>query len=283
LSKSISVRLAKSSDERRLSPWLILQSNSYIRFSPKALGHWLSTQSVFVAEDRSGFVGFLLCLPTYGEFAAIIGLVVANLWDVEEVIAALLEGGMPLLRRRGIAALNCVTGADWLAGALVNLDFQFSTRLASYLKDDADIPVHGNTQVTVRDLSEKDVPGVLDVDAAAFAPMWRQDEDLLLSYLQPRTYLIGAEWQRTLIGYASGAWNGDRGHINRLAVHPQTQGRGVGSRLLAESLIRFRKRDVRHVTLNTQADNEASRRLYERFGFHLVDLCTQAFTRRLPL
>jgi len=283
LSKSISVRLGKGSDERRLSQWLILQSNSYIRFSTKALGHWLSTQTVFVAEDRLGFVGFLLVIPTYGELAAIIGLVTANLRDVEEVIAALLEGGTPTLRRRGIAALNCVTGAEWLARALVDLDFQSSAQLASYLRDDGDIPVHGNQQVVVRDLIEDDVPGVLDVDAAAFEPMWRQDEDLMLSYLQPRTYFIGAEWQRTLIGYASGVWNADRGHINRLAVHPQSQGRGVGSRLLAESLIRFRKHDVRRVTLNTQADNEASRRLYERFGFHLVDLCTQAFTRRLPL
>lgn len=283
MSKSISVRQARGSDEQRLSHWLALQNNCYSRFSVKSLGNWLSTQNVLVAEDRVGYAGFLLYVPTYREFAAIIGLAVDNFWDVDRVIAVLLDEGASVLHRRGISALNCVTHTEWLLRALAGLGFQCDTRLASYVKEDTDVLESGNTRVAVRELAAEDISGVIEIDAAAFEPMWRQDEHMMLSYLQGNGYLIGAWWQDTLVGYASGIWNGDRGHINRLAVHPREQGWGIGGRLLAESIIRFREHDVRWVTLNTQAGNETSRRLYERFGFHLVDLCTQAFTRRLSL
>jgi ribosomal protein S18 acetylase RimI-like enzyme len=57
------------------------------------------------------------------------------------------------------------------------------------------------------------------------------------------------------------------GHLARLAVLPAYQGRGVGYALVNDLLRQFVFRGIFRVTVNTQADNHASLRLYENMGF----------------
>jgi ribosomal protein S18 acetylase RimI-like enzyme len=56
-------------------------------------------------------------------------------------------------------------------------------------------------------------------------------------------------------------------HLSRMTVHPDHQGRGIGAALVARAIDGYHQRNLRAVSLNTQSDNLASRRLYERFGF----------------
>ena len=55
--------------------------------------------------------------------------------------------------------------------------------------------------------------------------------------------------------------------IDDLFVRAEIRGRGVGARLLAESLERARARGCRVVGLNTNERNTAALRLYQRAGF----------------
>jgi ribosomal protein S18 acetylase RimI-like enzyme len=56
-------------------------------------------------------------------------------------------------------------------------------------------------------------------------------------------------------------------HLSRMTVHPDHQGRGIGAALVARAIDGYHQRNLHAVSLNTQSDNLASRRLYERFGF----------------
>jgi len=59
----------------------------------------------------------------------------------------------------------------------------------------------------------------------------------------------------------------DWGHLDRVAVVPEHQGRGLGLETLGLAVDTMRRRGARRVGLSTQRTNVRSQRLYERFGF----------------
>jgi ribosomal-protein-alanine N-acetyltransferase len=76
-----------------------------------------------------------------------------------------------------------------------------------------------------------------------------------------------AERSGKAVGYAITDVLGDTGFVVRVAVHPNAQGQGIGSGLLADALNHCRAAGARVVRLNTQESNTAAHRLYQRFDF----------------
>ena len=70
-----------------------------------------------------------------------------------------------------------------------------------------------------------------------------------------------------MVGYQLCSRHGAGAHLARLAVHPAAQGRGVASALIRGLLCDLRRQGIREISVNTQARNRRSQRLYERFGF----------------
>jgi ribosomal protein S18 acetylase RimI-like enzyme len=56
-------------------------------------------------------------------------------------------------------------------------------------------------------------------------------------------------------------------HLNVIGVLPEFQGKGVGSKMLEDFC---RRADEQGKACYLETDTEAARRLYERFGFHVV-------------
>jgi ribosomal-protein-alanine N-acetyltransferase len=277
--KPIRIHTAKLSDETRLTRWLVKQERLHAKFYLDNLREWLGDQNCFLAEGSLGPVGFLLYIQTSQEFATLLGLAADIRCDVDEVLVALLAEAWPVLHGRGVSHLSCVSAEEWACSALCRQGFEPAGRLATYLKIGGDIPDPGNTGVRVRPTSADDIEALVEVDAAAFEPIWRQNAENMCGSLQRSGYFIGVEWQGHLVGYASGSCHGDQGHISRLAIHPRFQRLGLGTRLLAESITHFRKVGAGQITLNTQEDNQVSRRMYERFGFHLVNCDTRVLIK----
>ena len=281
--QSVNVQQVRVSDETRLARWLERQTRCYARFSLVDLREWLSTHDGFVAEQPDGvLLGLILMAGVTRDHASIIGLAVGDRSDEEEILFALFRHALPHLRDRGINQLTCITNSEWTATALPKyLGFRFAGNLANYLKVDWGIPDFGNRSVYVSAALPDDTDQILSVDRVSFPEFWQQEEHILVSILNEGGYLFKAEWKRLIVGYTSGVWGNGRGHINRLAVHPQLQRLGIGTRLLAESISFLHKAGASRITLNTQVENTASRRLYERFGFRLIDCDTQILTRSL--
>ncbi|MBM4001382.1 MAG: GNAT family N-acetyltransferase [Planctomycetes bacterium] len=63
---------------------------------------------------------------------------------------------------------------------------------------------------------------------------------------------------------------GDFGAIQNLGVTSSHRGRGLGTRLLAESLTGFREAGLTRAYLEVTARNDGAIRLYQRFGFRTV-------------
>lgn len=114
----------------------------------------------------------------------------------------------------------------------------------------------------------RDLDGILTVDHATFETFWQLDRDGLHEAIHatPASRLRVIR-DPDVVGYAVTGRSGNQGYLQRLAVHPSHQGRGLGVDLVADSLHWLRRRQVATCWVNTQEANEAALGLYRRVGF----------------
>lgn len=120
-----------------------------------------------------------------------------------------------------------------------------------------------------------DRAAVLEVDRAAFNDFWYFDDrgfgDALSATPTARFRVADrrseTEAPGSPVGYAICGRAGTTGYVQRLAVHPNCQRRGLGRALLLDGLTWLHKRGCNRAMVNTQTDNHAAFELYERSGF----------------
>jgi ribosomal protein S18 acetylase RimI-like enzyme len=78
---------------------------------------------------------------------------------------------------------------------------------------------------------------------------------------------LGAEEEENLIGIVLGTHDGRKGWINRLAVSPAYQRRGIAKALVAEVERRIHARGIQIVTCLIEGHNAASEGLFESLGY----------------
>jgi ribosomal protein S18 acetylase RimI-like enzyme len=93
--------------------------------------------------------------------------------------------------------------------------------------------------------------------------------DAVAARITDGTVVLKATLGHRIVGTASGRLVGATGHIGRIAIAPDMQGRDVGSRLLAE--LEARMPEARRFELFTGGSSEANIRLYRRHGYTEVD------------
>jgi ribosomal protein S18 acetylase RimI-like enzyme len=113
---------------------------------------------------------------------------------------------------------------------------------------------------------------ILAVDHAAFDPFWRLDTVSLVEAVQATPVSrVRVAVDDGIVGYAITGHAGDTGYLQRLAVNPSHQGRGIGRALVADSLSWLRSRNATAASVNTQEANDRALLLYERTGFVRVE------------
>jgi ribosomal protein S18 acetylase RimI-like enzyme len=112
-----------------------------------------------------------------------------------------------------------------------------------------------------------DISRCYQIDRAAFKPIWRNTVTQLQAAYQEASYASVIRVEGIVRGYQISTTNPQGGHLARLAVDPAFHKQGLGSQLLADLLNRFFEAGILDVSVNTQADNQASLDLYNRFGF----------------
>lgn len=126
--------------------------------------------------------------------------------------------------------------------------------------------------VPLRRPRRRERPDVLAVDHTAFEPFWHLDEHGLLEALAATNsvrFRVADHPHRpgVLAGYAITGRAEQRGYVQRLAVAPDVQGRGIAAALLIDGLRWLQRRSIHEAVVNTQEGNERSMRLYQRTGF----------------
>jgi ribosomal-protein-alanine N-acetyltransferase len=191
---------------------------------------------------------------------------------------AYLERALPALEREAASrgAQNLYysggdMGSDWLCPWFREQGFETVTMLRSYDKFDFQIPTPGAQDIRVRPFTPADIEGVVAVENLAFDQMWRHDAASFLDIARDYPYFVVAEDDTGIIGYQFNALDAGSGYLVRIAVHPRTQGNGVGARLMADAIAYFARSGVMRILLNTEESNTRAHRLYEWFGFERVE------------
>jgi ribosomal protein S18 acetylase RimI-like enzyme len=156
--------------------------------------------------------------------------------------------------------------------------------LAHDLLDVPDVPTVDG--VRLRRARKSVRPVVLDVDHAAFREFWRLDDSGLeeaINATPAARFRVAAQRDGgDLVGYAVTGRAGRHGYLQRLAVDPSVQRRGVARALVLDGLQWLVRRDAARVLVNTQPDNDGALALYHSLGFRQQAGGLDVLCRRLP-
>jgi ribosomal protein S18 acetylase RimI-like enzyme len=121
--------------------------------------------------------------------------------------------------------------------------------------------------------STSDIREALRIDAAAFDEFWRFDRHAMEEAVSStRTSVIHVVRKAGggLAGFSITGVGVTIAYLQRLAVEPAAQGRGIGRSLVRSSARWANREGARALMLNTQLDNEPAIRLYESEGFRVL-------------
>lgn len=132
--------------------------------------------------------------------------------------------------------------------------------------DAIDNPVQEFVPVTLDDslLLEQ----VIAADHAAFPWIWRNMPGEFHWWMsQPSVEVWAGLIDGEVASYYGTTYFQSLGHLDRIAVHPQYQGRKLGAETLTSALQRMARMGLPKAALSTQLGNPVSQHLYERTGF----------------
>jgi ribosomal-protein-alanine N-acetyltransferase len=185
-----------------------------------------------------------------------LGRIWEDLWPPAE--SHLLSAGATL-----VAALP---SSEWLAPLLQASGFVEANQVVflerSGLSTQSDKSFPG-----LRALRPSDLAAVASLDQRAFAPPWQLSEASLTKATGQAAVASVIEHEGRVMGYQVSTASAFGAHLARLAVDPALRRQGAGTALTLDAIRGLARRGFRHVTVNTQMDNEPSLRLYQSLGF----------------
>ncbi len=190
----------------------------------------------------------------------------------EQYFKALLLQTVLVLRGMGARHLFSLAPYEWLERLLIGEAFQPADRIVTLQRNfPEEYYRQTNQDIFIREMTFRDLAAVEAIDIAAFDPAWQLSRaSLIKTYHRSACHtvaVLGAD----IVGYQMSTNTFDSAHLARLAVHPSCQRKGVGHALVEDMLDTFTAMGVRSFTVNTQASNTQSLKLYHSFCFERED------------
>ena len=130
--------------------------------------------------------------------------------------------------------------------------------------------------VRIQRLRASDYPSVLDVlsrSGIGPKPRGRDSRSNFVRQLRSRRNVyLGAFDGKQLVGTVLGTHDTRKGWINRLAVLPQYQRRGIGSLLVAACESGLRARGMEMFAALIDEDNSTSKALFSKLGYEVATI-----------
>jgi ribosomal protein S18 acetylase RimI-like enzyme len=185
------------------------------------------------------------------------------------------------LTESGIEQVGLLAVDSWVERLATRWHFGRTNSVVTLERPSGTTPPRVTPPLRIRDVGPADLAAIEQVDAAAFHPLWHHNRAALeAAHPQSATFTV-IELQGSILGYQLSTWYIDTGHLARLAVKPEAQGRGLGKLLVGEMLRFFEERGITRITVNTQEDNLVSQKLYTSLGFHFTGHSVPVWTLKI--
>lgn len=202
----------------------------------------------------------------------------ASVSTIEEWMHVLAESGFTRVRTGALA--------DSAVGPFVELEFRTIQTLALLELDHIDHHQFRAPQHELRPIrTPRQLAMAAHIDAEAFENGWGLDTVAIVDacHATPQHRIRMAHTPSDEpAGYMITGRNGTAGFVQRLAVLPRFEGRGVATSLLIDGLSWLGRRGVEKVLVNTNFDNRRAIGVYERFGFVIQPSALRVLERELP-
>ena len=278
----MTIRMAKRSDATALTRLLQRAYYTHLHADWHLPADWLDTPGFLVREHEGQLISCFAvgADPKPAAWVRVVAMPYSGdpLGEMQN-FAAELE---PILVREDIRQLAWLMTQDWPQSWLQKLGFGQgpSNWVETYVKSGLKAPsVVADERLLIRPVQPEDYPALAAIEAAAFEPIWRHSASgLSMAKLQALTFTV-AQLDDTPVGFQYSTRSQEGAHLVRLTVSPDYQGFGIGSALLADAFEQYGRLGFDMVSLNTQVDNIASRRLYQKFGFQSAGFRLPVWTK----
>lgn len=279
----LEVRKAEIGDREILSNLIAFESHVHKHLDWKAPLEWLGQQPFLVLLEGQRITGALACAVDPVPIAWLRLFVFPSHLSGSATWELLWSEAMRQLRSMGGAMAAAIATQRWLDPILLENGFKLVNHIVLMEMDIGSAhasPAHTNPRI--RRMQAEDLPRVVEVDAAAFEPLWRNSLPALTNAFGQASYATVAENGSSLLGYQLSTGGAFGTHLARLAVLPAAQGQGLGADLVNDLIHHIPTHRERRLTVNTQSDNAASHALYERLGFRRTGERFPVFALEIP-
>lgn len=230
---------------------------------------WLETfdSPVRLAWDGERLCGMIAAsVPMDGtSWLRLIGI--ADHTDSEALFKVLWHDIRAILHDEGVHTVAVLVIDDWLTPYVTRAGFSYEEDIITLRREGKNLPPLREHTLSIRHTAPEDIRRITEVDQRAFVAPWQLTFADLRQAKRIAASCTVAEYNGEIVGYQLSTLFRHSGHLARLAVLPEMQGKGVGSVLLDDLIQRFLRRSIATVTVNTQSSNIRSQRVYERYGF----------------
>ena len=262
------VRHAGLADREQISNLIFLETHVHKHLDWKAPLEWLGCAPFMVLEKGKRLSSALACPPDPASIAWLRLFVYASHLNGFAAWRLLWPAALQQLEAQGSLTAAAIATQRWLDPILLENGFRLVDHIVLLEMNSRNAHLsHTSPDCVIRPMQLEDLPRVVDVDAAAFDPLWRNSLEGLTYAFRQAAYASVAEDRTDLIGYQLSTGGAFGTHLARLAVLPRVQRRGLGAALVGDLIGHIPADREPRLTVNTQSSNTASHALYARLGF----------------
>ncbi|MDH5507225.1 MAG: GNAT family N-acetyltransferase [Anaerolineae bacterium] len=265
------VRMAQQSDRHQLTNLIHFETFVHRHLDWRPPLDWLGHTPYLVAEEKGRLVAALACPPDPPGVAWIRMFASTSKCEPQQAWELLWPTIQDHFRDQADVVAAAIPMQKWFRLLLEANGFNHTHNVVMLTWDNSkeETPPAGTT-ASLRLMSKEDLPAVHEIDSQAFGHMWRNSLDSVEIAFQQAALATVAEVDGQICGYQISTPSPVGVHLARLAVSPDAQKQGIGYALVCHLTGQFKGAVNRRVSVNTQHNNLASLKMYQKAGFKMT-------------